>query len=125
MDSWFFVAGAAAAAVLMAALLGWRLRRDLSRPNFAIAVGYLGAALVFGYIAWLIKGFSTTSFLALVAFGYLVLLVATWGRPGRMFEIWLKESTLTRRQSFWFQFRLIAVILLAVAISIPLWVRIV
>src|SRR5262245_5457911 len=106
-------------------VLVWRLRAELSRPNFHIALAYYAAALVFGDIAWLVKGFSQRSFLVLVAFGFFVLLIATGGHPGRMFEILLKESSLTPRQSFWFQFRLITVILVAVVITIPLWIAIV
>lgn len=120
MRAWAVDVAAVVFALAMTLILVHRLWRQLSKQTFVAATVFLATALIVGFVFWLLRGFSVTSFFALVGIGYFALLVATWGRPGQMFEIGLKESSLSARQARWFQIRLIVVALAIFAASMPL-----
>jgi len=113
------------AAVLVGAVFIWRLKADLDRTDFWVVVVMLGFTHVVGLIVWLMKGFSITSFLVMLAVAYACVLVATWGRPGEFYRLMLDPDQRWSKRNWLVQMRFVLVVLVAVCAGLPFLVRIV
>lgn len=116
-------------AVITAGLVGaafvWRLKVDLEETDFWVILRLLGLSHIAGLIAWLIKGFSMTSFFVMLAGGYACVLVATWGRPGEFYRLMFDEDQRWSKRAWVTQMRFALVVLIAVFAGLPFLVRIV